>query len=271
MYRTMALAPFITARESPYLSAHNTGLGNVLFQIESIYGLSKMMNRRISYHYVQEFGAMLKARFGYNHQDTIFRNFVEMDAGEWRLLWEKDGGQYALDYNLMNHITATPYAVLKGYFEYVGYFRDCADVIRERLQPDSESRRLLETRYPFLFTDRNTVSVHFRFHEYSNKYRRSYYEKAIDYVKQQIKDPLFVVFTDDPASLDLESIGLEGAHIMINEVDYLDLWAMSFCKHNITSLSTFSFWGTFLNQNPAKLVVSDASCHRGWYPTSVKV
>ena len=269
----MALAPFITARESPYLSKHNTGLGNVLFQIASTYGLSKMLKKGVSYHFLAQFGDILQDRFGYNHKETIFRNFLEMEyTGQpWLLLWEEDGGQYKFDSTLANKIHTTRYSVLKGYFEYYGYFRDCAEEIRARLQPDKESLQLLQSRYPFLFTDRNTVSVHFRLHEYATKYKGSYYEKAIEYAKANIENPLFVIFTDDPKGLRLRTIGLEGAHIMSNEADYLDLWAMSFCKHNITSLSTFSFWGTFLNPNPNKIVISDKTCHRGWYPDSVKI
>ncbi len=235
--------------------------------------MSKLLRKPVSYHYLREFGTILKERYGYNHQETIFRNFFEEVRADtpWLLLWEKENGQYAFDSALFSQIESTPYSVVKGYFEYVGYFQACANEIRTRLQPDKESLQLLQRRYPFLFTEQNTVSVHFRLHEYASKYKGSYYERAIQYAKKHIKDPVFVIFTDDPKSLKLSILGLEGAHIMSNEADYLDLWAMSFCKHNITSLSTFSFWGTFLNPNPTKIVLSDETCHRGWYPDSVKV
>jgi hypothetical protein len=261
----MAIAPFITARESPYLSAHNTGLGNVLFQIASTYGIAKMMHKSVSFHYLHEFGDILEKRFGYKHNQTIFRNFHEsvLTPDQWFLVWEETGYKY--DSALMNCIDTLNYSVLKGYFEYYGYFRDCENEIRTRLAPDVESLKLLQTRYPYLFTDCNTVSVHFRFHEYAEKYKGSYYERAIEYAKKHIKNPVFIVFTDDASVLNLDTIGLTGAHVMNNEVDYLDLWAMSLCKHNITSISTFSYWGSFLNKNPDKLVLSDSTCNRGWY------
>lgn len=269
----MALAPFISARESPYLSPHNTGLGNVLFQIASTYGISKLLNKRISYHYLHEFGKMLKERYNYDHQNTIFRNFTEAEYAHepWYLLWEKDKGQYEFDSNVVNQIQQLPLSVLRGYLEYCGYFRGYESEIRSRLQPDPASLTLLQSRYPYLFSDLNTVSVHFRLHEYTSEYRGSYYDTAIKYAKTHIKDPLFIVFTDDPTGLQLSSLGLDEAIIMSNEVDYLDLWAMSFCKHHITSISTFSFWGTFINPQPDKIIISDKTCHRGWYPDSVKV
>jgi hypothetical protein len=30
--------------------------------------------------------------------------------------------------------------------------------------------------------------------------------------------------------------------------DYIDIWTMSLCKHNILSFSTFSWWGAFFGR-----------------------
>src|SRR5690242_20551155 len=68
------ITAMITAFDSPFLSKHNTGLGNVLFQIASVYGISKKLNKSLSYVYLKSFCNKLKDLYNYDHGSTIYRN-----------------------------------------------------------------------------------------------------------------------------------------------------------------------------------------------------
>ena len=58
----------ITALESPFLSEKDSGLGNVLWQISSVYGISKALGIECTFPRVKIFTELLKNRYNYNHK-----------------------------------------------------------------------------------------------------------------------------------------------------------------------------------------------------------
>ena len=44
--------------------------------------------------------------------------------------------------------------------------------------------------------------------------------------------------------------------IFEGQKDFIDMYLMSLCKDNITANSTFSWWGSYLNMNPNKRVIT---------------
>ncbi|MCG6191229.1 alpha-1,2-fucosyltransferase [Maribellus maritimus] len=121
----------------------------------------------------------------------------------------------------------------------------------------------------------NSVSVHIRrfdqpksFKELFYRFRlklmwriasKKYYLRAIDRVRQRVSKPVFYVFTDN-ISWVKQNFFFEKN---VNFVDWnrgedsnQDMLLMSKCKHNIISMSSFSWWGAWLNQNPNKIVIA---------------
>ncbi|MGL5779073.1 alpha-1,2-fucosyltransferase [Cetobacterium sp.] len=115
-----------------------------------------------------------------------------------------------------------------------------------------------------LIKNTNSVSIHIRRGDYlendllGNLAPISYYEKAINYIKQNVKNPKFFIFSNDinwcKENLDLKSA--EYIDWNKGEKSYRDIQLMSFCKHNIIPNSSFSWWGAWLNDNRDKIVIA---------------
>lgn len=83
-----------------------------------------------------------------------------------------------------------------------------------------------------------------------------YYNEALKYIKDNIKNPLICVFSDDPEwvkkEFKINNIIFAGTDIL---KDYEQMYLMSICKHNIIANSSFAWWGAWLNQNTNKIVI----------------
>jgi hypothetical protein len=121
----------------------------------------------------------------------------------------------------------------------------------------------------------NSVSIHIRRGDYvSNAHTNQkhgvcppeYYARTIEHITKHVSNPHFFVFSDDIAwvkenlKLPSQTTYVSGSTTQAHE----ELMLMSFCKHNIIANSSFSWWGAWLNQNPAKIVIAP----KQWFATS---
>ncbi|MDR0606476.1 MAG: alpha-1,2-fucosyltransferase [Bacteroidales bacterium] len=88
---------------------------------------------------------------------------------------------------------------------------------------------------------------------------KSYYVRAIREMEKRVDNPVFYIFTDNILWVK-HNIHLAENMIIVdwnrgNESNQ-DMYLMSQCKHNIISMSSFSWWGAWLNDNPDKIVIS---------------
>ena len=160
----------------------------------------------------------------------------------------------------------------EGYWQSYKYYAQIRKEILEAFTfkeiTDSKLRKLEET-----ILSSNAVSVHVRAGDYLKIENAKnfggictieYYNKAINYMKEYLEDPIFIVFSDDiewtKKNIDIQKvIYFESTGISEYE-DWMDMYLMSLCKGNIIANSSFSWWGAWLNENPQKKVV----CPEKW-------
>lgn len=113
----------------------------------------------------------------------------------------------------------------------------------------------------------NAVSLHVRRDDYlSIHYAQGfggictvdYYRKAIAFIKKNVENPKFLVFSDDIAWCRENIDVADATFVDCNHGDesWQDMYLMSRCKHNIIANSSFSWWGAWLNANPDKIIVA---------------
>jgi hypothetical protein len=68
---------------------------------------------------------------------------------------------------------------------------------------------------------------------------------------------IFLIFSDDVEFIQKEPLfrNLVNKHIITNQDDEHCFWLMSACHHNIIANSSYSWWASYINLNPNKLVV----------------
>lgn len=161
-----------------------------------------------------------------------------------------------------------------GYFQSEKFFRHHKQEVLELFAPSNEILDYLKTKYEFIITSPNSVSIHLRdYIKEDPKSRffytlpRSYYEEAIGMFPQ---DSLFVVFSNDIPWAKNYLKGIKGNFYFIeNEKYYNEIYLMSLCKDHIIANSSFSWWGAYLNPNENKVVIAPDKCfiNPNYWPT----
>jgi hypothetical protein len=85
----------------------------------------------------------------------------------------------------------------------------------------------------------------------------NYYKKAIDYIKNKVKNPKFYIFSNEIEWIK-RNVDIDGEVIYRDNYvsDSQELYLMSKCKHSIIGNSTFHWWGAWLNNNKGKIVIA---------------
>ncbi len=248
----------------PYFN-HSSQYGNAGYQLEKIFDIKKddiwtrmvLLFLSIYYHLIRLFPANKRAslfRLIGIHEYRVPDNFVFYD-GIIESYHER--------------------TLFRGTWQSEKYFYSVSDVIRQSF---SFREDLLNKQTKQLFKDicqiTNPVSIHIRRNDYlSAQYvsgfggicTEEYYCHAVKMMNAHVKDPFYLVFSDD--------IKWCREHIQLSDAIYVDwntgadswqdMFMMSKCKHNIIANSSFSWWGAWLNSNPEKIVIAPRTWWNG--------
>ncbi|KKR32411.1 MAG: Glycosyl transferase, family 11 [Parcubacteria group bacterium GW2011_GWF2_39_8b] len=154
-----------------------------------------------------------------------------------------------------------------GYWNDEKYFEANEKIIRDDFKLKAPFGKSAEAILERINVLSNSTSIHIRRGDYVSIKKIadthgtlpfSYYENAIDKIKDKFPDVTFFVFSDD-IEWAKKNFPRKYSIIFVSNPlipDYEELMLMSLCKHNITANSTFSWWAAWLNANPNKIVVA---------------
>ena len=164
---------------------------------------------------------------------------------------------------------------LSGYWQSQRYFQPYTAALREHLRPraipSGKNARLISE-----MQRSESVSLHVRHGDYTQATSSShffapldvdYYRSAIRWMQERVSNPRFFIFSDDIAWCRSTFADLPDTVLVDHnrsEESYWDLWLMAQCRHHIMANSSFSWWGSWLDERPDKHVVAP----RRWFKTN---
>jgi len=240
------------------------GLGNMMFQIATAEWLAFKFDKQVCYPNVNEqFDHLKKTYVWTRHADeykTIFKNFdfyKNQDLCQYVTNHKEIGFRY-------EQIEPEDGVCYNGYFQ--SDYNFDTDYARWLFEFSHHDWRYIRFADRILFNC--TCSIHVRRGNYLLKPEShitqslDYYLRAIKYIERTTDVDYFVVFSDDIEWCKQHFVG--DSFLFINETDYIEMWMMSRCDHNIISNSSFSWWGAMLGDQKGRKVIAPAQ----WFPNN---
>lgn len=140
------------------------------------------------------------------------------------------------------------------------YFKDAVREIKEAfIFPEFEDEKNKNLAKEMLTTESVALHVRRSDHMYDNiaLFERDYFKKSVELIRKNAKNLKFYIFSEeaDWCSKHLEELGISDTEevCFVNwnhgTESFRDMQLMTYCKHNILAISSFSWWGCYLSQN----------------------
>ena len=243
------------------------GLGNQMFQIASGYGIAKKNNMEC---FIINSSNVSKGDFTHTEDNNFFMNTIFTNFPIINL--EFINMKEVISYNeeskncfIFNDIVLKDDVLLNGYFQNEKYFIDYKNIIIESFKDNIIYKTILNKikindKYNLML--QNSYFLHVRRGDYVNHPTHqidydTYYSKAISYILERDENAFFFIVSDDIEFCQSYSI-LNNINkvFFINPNPLETIYVMSLCyKGSICCNSTFSWWGSYLNNNRNKIVL----------------
>ncbi len=236
-------------QQKPFVIAHVYGqLGNNLFQVAAASALAW------EHHAEPCFPDFNSNSPVYCH--VFFRCSNRRPSKNIAFGWREPSYSY-------NPIPYHPDMQIDGYFQSEKYFSRYRKQLLELFAPRSDDLAYIRKKYSRLLKHPQTVGVQIRYYKWEfpagglyPQYGKEYLEAAM----AKFPDTSLFVVSSNNVDFAKKSMPLWAKNVVFleNEPNYIDMYVLSYCKHNIITNSSFGWWSAWLNQNPEKIVVRPA-------------
>ena len=270
------------------------GLGNQLFMYANSYSLSKkndldfLIDPFSGYYQKKHMYNFFLDRLNITSQkasknyvfDNFFKNFlkkillfIDKFKSKKKFIFEKRDKNKKSYYSPINIENTNNYFFLDGNFESEKYFSDCRKDLLNELSIKNE-KQFLNNKYLNIIKNKNVISICVRQNRFSERIKNfnsvknihkskqfveitiEYINKAKIYFKDIIKDPFYLVWSNDFINLD-KYFDSKNHMFVKNDEDKIitDFYLLTQCKYFIVGPSTFSWWGAWLSAHKDKVCV----------------
>ena len=230
------------------------GMGNLLFIVATCYALSKKYKSTLKFYTKLWNDNKRKNIIKYN----MFKNFhLDLNTSRNYNITYRENNFFYDDIHIDSYIDNC----IHGYFQSYKYFESCKTEFVKMLH-NPYSQIVESTIHQFKNNMLTPVSIHVRRTDYLSlshihlNLSSEYYSNAISHFSTE--NSIFIIFSDDVTFIQNEPLFQNLPHKVIvdNPDDEYCFWLMSACTHNIIANSSYSWWASYVNSNPDKLVIS---------------
>lgn len=228
---------------------HRGGLGNAMFKLAAVVSLA--MDNNVEYTFSTEFIRPVDPNYQtyYNNLLRGFK-FIGTLPPTYHTYNEPKFSYTEIPYNKGTNL------LIDGYFQSENYFINNKETIINLFKPTNEIKENIIKDIPNI---QEYVSIHIRRGDYLN-YPNHHPQQSLEYYKKAIDnfglDRTYIIFSDDLEGIKDMFNFLPNKLFYTSSKDWLDLYIMSLCGHNIICNSTFSWWAAYLNENPNKVIIA---------------